>query len=476
MSHRTQKTLFFILGILLFLSAGTAVIFRCRMQVSYAPDTLKESSDKKNNPYCGFYHIYGYELSELGREHATKWCQRTRIHDSESLLQLQINLKNYGESSLTDSALGQLETIFSFFQSKNKQLIVRFVYDWNGNAQKTEPKNVKRIESHMRQLATIVNAHASHIFLLQGIFTGNYGEMHHTHHDSSDRMRSLTKTLASAITPEIFLAVRTPQQLRIITNSGNPLNDKEAHKGSLKARLGLFNDGMLGDAFDVGTYDNTPAIEINQPFEKGTRAEELHFQSQLCQYVPNGGEVIVDNPYNDLMNAIKDLRQMHISYLNADYDLSVLNKWKNSSYTVSKQDPFYGSSGYDYIAAHLGYRYVVRTSYITSKGWFQPQITLGIRLENTGFSSAYRSFRTQIHLLDTTGHTSLSLPVNFDTKELLSGTSRTLLVPFDTKQIPPATYRISLSMKDPKTGLPIHFSNEQTHSDDEVLLGTLTIQ
>ena len=48
--------------------------------------------------------------------------------------------------------------------------------------------------------------------------------------------------------------------------------------------------------------------------------KNLIFQEKLCQYVPNGGEVTVDNEYNDLDNAITDLSQMHVSYLNSEHD------------------------------------------------------------------------------------------------------------------------------------------------------------
>ena len=38
------------------------------------------------------------------------------------------------------------------------------------------------------------------------------------------------------------------------------------------------------------------------------RMEELAFQEKLCSRVPNGGEVIIDNEYNDLECAIADLK------------------------------------------------------------------------------------------------------------------------------------------------------------------------
>ena len=43
--------------------------------------------------------------------------------------------------------------------------------------------------------------------------------------------------------------------------------------------------------------------------------------------MPNGGEVVLDNPLNDFSQAVEALRCMHVSYLNAEHDLNVLRKW-----------------------------------------------------------------------------------------------------------------------------------------------------
>ena len=66
------------------------------------------------------------------------------------------------------------------------------------------------------------------------------------------------------------------------------------------------------------------------------------------------GEVIVDNPYNDLENAIADLKTMHVSYLNEDYDRNVLDKWAGT--VVNTDDCYDGMDGWSYVERHLGYR------------------------------------------------------------------------------------------------------------------------
>ena len=107
------------------------------------------------------------------------------------------------------------------------------------------------------------------------------------------------------------------------------------------ARLGLYNDGMLGSVSDLGTYGDTKRKDATSPSYKGTREDELKFQNTLCQYVPNGGEVVSDNSYNDLQGVIFKVPNCeHVSYVAADEYLSgnVRNKLTVAD-LAAKNDP-----------------------------------------------------------------------------------------------------------------------------------------
>ena len=52
---------------------------------------------------------------------------------------------------------------------------------------------------------------------------------------------------------------------------------------------------------------------------------------------------------------IRELDQMHVSYLNSTYRQEQLNAWKNQSMTWNGET----ISVYDYIGRHLGYRFTV---------------------------------------------------------------------------------------------------------------------
>lgn len=108
-----------------------------------------------------------------------------------------------------------------------------------------------------------------------------------------------------------FFSVRTPAQWRTIVSEYRdtkvPHCPQPIFLSSLASRLGLYNDGMLGSANDTGTYGDKAAANLNTNYNDAwTREDELAFQmtSPLCT---NGGEVIIDNVYNDFDNAVKDL-------------------------------------------------------------------------------------------------------------------------------------------------------------------------
>ena len=112
---------------------------------------------------------------------------------------------------------------------------------------------------------------------------------------------------------------------------------------------------------DYGTYrteDGSGADSLG----RWSLEEELDFQKDLCRYVPNGGEVINNNSYNDFENAVKGLAERHITYLNQDYDQAVLKKWEKE--TVTEVGCFYGMDGYTYIDRHLGYRLLITEAYL----------------------------------------------------------------------------------------------------------------
>lgn len=298
--------------------------------------------------------------------------------------------------------------------------------------------------------------------------------MNNSNYNDIDQIRQLIETLAESTDPQIYLAVRTPAQLRGILRTRTPLSSQDSESGNLASRLGLYNDGMLGNVYDMGTYDDTPITSGSDMDEPGTREEELLYQYKLCQYVPNGGEVAIDNEYNDLENAVTDLAQMHVSYLNSEHEEDVLNKWKKSTYTGD--DVFSGCTGYDYVEAHLGYRYFIQESHLDFHSIVGDDATLYLTIANSGFSSAYKKYDTTLLITNQDTGKTKRLETTIDNRRISGNDQVTFKISPDIRSLKKGTYTLSLEMKDSYTEDCIHFANAGSEDSDSVSVGTLTIQ
>lgn len=458
---------FLITAVLLI--AGSIYCFRYLHFPDYTSVVYAESTRELNNPCIGWYQIYRYSLSEAGTFDAAQIPEQA---SGDGLAMLQFNLCNYAQSPIGEAGLQQLNNILDAWHSTGKQLIIRFLYDWDGLALDKEPESLSLILEHMSQTAEIVNLHSGCVYILQGIFVGAWGEMHSSHYMDEESMLTLIRHLASVTDPSIFLAVRTPEQWRTITGSADPLSRENAFDGSLAARLGLFNDGMLGSDTDLGTYGELETAS-SSGFGKRSRQEELLFQESLCRCVPNGGEVVIANPYNDFPSAVQDLAAMHVSYLNNTYDEAVLSKWREDTY--QGDGPFQGMNGYDYISRHLGYRYVLRSSDFSFALPWDKEGELSLVLENVGFSNSYKPFDVSLTLKNTDSAQEFTVPVTTDTRLWDAGTRFQLNIPLDISRFTAGTYEIYLNINDSSSGLPVYLANEGAEQESGCFTGTLTL-
>lgn len=465
MNKKLLSRISFFLLLLIFLFLFVLLGIRSFYRTDYTPAACTEISSELANPYTGWYHMYGYVL---GADTISNLPDPDSSEDTQEsgLVLLEMNLCRFSDQALSSSALSQLDTILSAWQKNGNQILLRFLYDWDGNAMESEPQSMDQIFQHMDQTAEVVNHYTDRIFLMQGAFVGNYGEMNNSHYLSDENCAALIQHLSDVTDPSIFLSVRTPAQRRRVLNSLEVPAEENAFDGSLFSRLGLYNDGMLGTANDTGTYGDTPA-SADTYRSAWIREDELSFQNELCNFVPNGGEVILNNPYNDLENAISDLARMHVSYLNSAYDTAVLDKWKDSVYN-DETSIFSGLSGYDYIGRHLGYRYVIR-------GTSLDRSSLTIQLENVGFSVNYRRMDLLLTLVSDTGEV-LSYPLSDDSRFWTPGNSTELSVSLPLRELEKGTYTVYFQMTDPSLQREIMIANTFSHSEYGFQLGTFELE
>ena len=429
-----------------------------------------ESGKELDNPNRGFYLIYSVVPSEEGETFSQKVLERL-AEDERTLAMIQINLRNYTEGAISEKGLQSIEEVFRILSGYEKQYLVRFLYDWDGNNKETEPQDVEIILTHMRQLDYIFREYEDIIFVQQGLFIGNWGEMNGTKH--LDFIQQLALQLEAVTGENTFLSVRTPAHWRIITGFSQVTKEALA-QSSLLSRLGLYNDGMLGNESDCGTYGTKSKEEIG-PFEQWNRAEELAFQNELCRFVPNGGEVIKENPLNNFESAVDNLATMHVSYLNWDYDRDVLNKWKET--TVTEEGCFYGMDGLTYMDRHLGYRLLISKTSMKYDFW-PDELHMEVELKNVGFAPLYRDTDTKIVIRKKNTEEVWEYPIAVDWSSLPGGAGEKLLTvagKISLVELEPGEYSVYFSVKDVATGSLIEFANEQEAGEWGYLLGEFQV-
>ena len=433
--------------------------------------TFTESSQIIKNQNRGFYRIWGFYISD----ESTDWKSVVRgkgVDDGFSLELVEINLQEYREGRISDKGIGNLQSLFMELAKQDKHYVIRFLYDWDGQNMEVEPDNIDIIVEHIRQLKPVLRKYADSIFVLQSLLVGDCGEIHDTKYADTKSLRILASELAAASDGDTYLAVRTPVQWRKITKAYGVKKLKQ--NSPYMNRLGLYNDGMLGNVYDCGTYGDQTRRQAGK-YKAWTREEEIDFQDALCRTVPNGGELVLVNEYNDIDRAIHDMEKMHITYINQDHDLYVMEKWRNS--VVHTDDIFDGMDGFSYMQARLGYRLVLRKCEMQHAFW-KDKLYIKLDISNSGFAPIYKDCDASLAFVPKTEDGKrYSVKVSHNLQELAGGDETdqisTIRASVPLSKLSRVGYDVYFKLTDRASGKMIYFANEQEVEEDGYKIGEI---
>lgn len=386
-----------------------------------------ESGEALANPDCGWYHIYPFTFQDASVSpdlRAMSWILEEC--SGERLVLVQFHIGFFRERELTAEALQNMERVLACFRGAGKRIILRPVYDLEGKGPLREPTSEELIHRHMEQLGPLLCAYAPDILTLQGIFVGNWGEMHGSRYLSAPAMARLVLSLYRAAEGKCFLAVRTPAQWRSVAESlaGEP---------GLKEKLTLFNDGLFGSETDLGTYGVYPGKEADTEGRRG-REEEVEWQSRTLRGRPVGGEAVASSPPVSCNRAAEELAKLHVCYLNGAYQKKQLDFWRQE--IVDAPGCWKGISGYDYIGRHLGPRFVIRDAKRVGR-------KLLVVIQNQGFSGVCRETDCLLVTERENGGRE-ELRLNTDVRTWHGGRTVRLLVPLPSGRELPAALSLTL--------------------------------
>lgn len=424
---------------------------RSKERLIFKKAVYNESCEALHNPGCGWYHIYTFEAQPPSDGRPVEeevWLDE--FCKEEQLALVLIDIGAFKERALSREALLHIDRILAFFHEIHKQMILRFVYDRFGEGIRKEPSEISVVKQHMKQLGERILIYRADILVIQGIFVGNWGEMHGSKFLDDTSMCELAGTLYQATKGQFFLAVRTPAQRRRIM--GVRPYDPEFEK-----RLALYNDAMFGSATDLGTYGFSNRTEAGE-MEKWNRSEELDWQDTHVSGMPNGGEVLSGKSFKGYQEATEEMKKMHICYLNSIYHPKQLEFWKKE--IVRKQGCFKGLCGYDYIGLHLGYRFVVRD---VKKGSGEDLL---ISVENCGFGNLCEEAECIFLMEDNKGREILRECQDIELRNWERGKKTNFFI-----KNPEKCGKVFLMLKRKHDGRIIRFANQD--AGKKILLGEL---
>ncbi|NLL75929.1 MAG: DUF4832 domain-containing protein [Clostridiales bacterium] len=447
-----------------------------KTKVQWTPLSRTEKAEVLQNPYCGLYSIYRF-FADSDREAVEgTLIEDVRVEETHRICLVEINLLKFNETELPKEALEIVRRIFSHFASLRKQMIVRFLYDWEGKGIVSEPKDISVILNHMCQLAPLLKGYAKDIYILQGLFIGSWGEMHNSRYLSEKHITRLARQLYECSGESTQIALRCPNFWRMIFKTYQPLDRACAFKHIQKARFSLFNDGIMASDTDFGTYGNVEMKDARYYSEKWIRKDELEFQNQLCKYVSNGGEVINECSWNDVSPALEGLRKMRISYLHSRYDEKVLNKWKAAKSGINNA-LWKDRTAFEYIEAHLGYRFAIMDAGVSLAPDKSGRLRVAVRLINQGFAPCYHKFEVKLVIRDTSFLELYEYEVDTDTRMWMPGEPVELEALIAPAQFKLKNYMLCLGIYDPQTEEKIQIANTFSVADymGNYSLGSFTV-
>ena len=342
-------------------------------------------------------------------------------------------LRNFVNSPINQTTLNLFQTQMDTVRKAGLKAIVRFAYNDANNPGDATPAMVN---THLTQLAPYLAANKDVITVVQAGLVGSWGEWGNTQNygDSynmtakniADR-KSVVDKLLAVVPAERSVQLRMPL-FKTKLYSPTALTSAEAFTGTAKARLGHHNDCFLSNSSDYGTYIN-PSVEY--PY----LAAETNF-------VPSGGETCgYSAPRSDCPSALSVMGQFHWSYLNLDYNVTVLDKWRSQGCFAQ-------------VEQKLGYRLALKSGAFSSTAKPGGGFTMNLQMQNTGWAAPFNARNVELVFRNTASGALYRVKVATDPRRWTAGqtttVSQTVTLPANMVK---GNYTVLLNLPDPMASL-----------------------
>lgn len=293
---------------------------------------------------------------------------------------------------------------------------IRFRYDENGKSN-PEPSTFEQVLNHISQIKQngVLEDYKDLLMFVETGFVGAWGEQHSGKYTSLEYKAQLVDAMLDMVPDDIPITVRTPNTFAKWAGiEVSELDSWVSETGSDAARIGLYNDGYMGSDSDLGTYSDREketewlSRQSVTSYFGGEFSGNLEWAQKYDTYLPE--------------NAVPEMYKTHLSYINSN----IYNLYKDYTfseiYDTQKADnsAYYGETIFKFIRDHLGYRFVLRDSDLSSEVLQGDILNLNFSVENTGFANPIRPQKAEV-ILERDGNY-VKTEADIDTREWLSCT------------------------------------------------------
>ncbi len=312
---------------------------------------------------------------------------------------------------LTEDALNVLQTTFDNIRANKGFAVVRICYDpWYNGRSNVTPDH-EWVLKHVKQLAPVLSKNTDVIVALEMGMHGAYGEMHSDTNITYNRIAEATNLMLRNTPPELKILTRTGNYSAKVLGfddwgvdfhiDGEKFAEIAKAKGDTMYRVGMFNDGYLGTQYDYGTWGADCKTSI-------CREEGVAWLEKYGINTPYGGEALTTAENYQVINTPEFLSyegfRTHTSYLNIQWNNNLIDSWKKTLFNVKDFDYDFervdSLTGFKYINDHLGYRFVLRESWISDTVGADGIFKAKVRIQNVGFGNLTWNAPVRLAVLD----------------------------------------------------------------------------
>lgn len=387
-----------------------------------ATKTYMESDEVFPNPERGFTHLASVKAE--GSPLSTTFLNQQRAGNISIVWRLYY-LDQFKNSDLSQAQLDLIQTDMDNLRAAGLKCVLRFAYTDNSDDGTDAP--IEWVETHLDQLAPVLQANADVIAFVNAGFVGLWGEWHSSSNDLTaleNQKRIITKLL-EVLPAEIKIQMRTPAQKHNVFETSEPLTDENGYSREDIARVGHHNDCFMASPNDYGTYTNPAADKA--------------YISQEGLYAPTGGETCPPSGIDpaDCTTALETMSLLRWTYLNLDWYKPIIDGWKDEGC-------------FEDFERQMGYRLSLKTVTLDTVAMQDAHYPLSITLTNTGWAPVYNDKHTSLVLIpeDATADEEVTFALDTDIRRAKPGEDFVIEESIDLSAVPEGVYSLHLKIAD----------------------------